>query len=142
MNAKMDSSNRNPAVHGGSFKIINRVRIVIQGQVRGGKNNMIVTQEGLHFPRPTFRRWRDDAVMQIFTQYYTATPVFTEPCSARILYMAGDRRKRDIPAVMDAIWHVLERALLVADDSLIRNVEWRSAYDKAEPRVEIELWEE
>jgi len=124
------------------MKIINRVRIVIHGQVRGGKNNMIVTRKGLHFPRPTFRRWRDDAVMQICSEYYTATPIFTKPVSARVYYVAGDKRKRDIPAVMDAIWHVLERALVVADDSLIRNVEWRSAYDKAEPRVEIELWEE
>jgi len=116
------------------------IRIIIQGQVRGGKNNMIVTRKGLHFPRPEWKRWRDDAVMQVQRMFRVDEPVFTEPCSARILYVAGDRRRRDMPAVMDAIWHVLERARIVADDSLIQHIsEWVMEYDKQNPRFEIEL---
>jgi Holliday junction resolvase RusA-like endonuclease len=113
------------------------IALTIQGQIRGGKNNMLVLRNGMHIPRPEWRRWRDDAVAQIRRQY--AGSALAAPCSARIRYYAGDAKRRDVPAIMDAIWHALERAGVVEDDYLIQQVRWETALDRARPRCEIEL---
>lgn len=97
---------------------------------------MSITRTGIHYPKAGFRVWRNDAVFQ--AKMHRHKRIETQ-CSAVVNYYAGDKRRRDVPAIMDAIWHVLERAGVVSDDCLITNVNWRSRYDKANPRVEIEL---
>jgi Holliday junction resolvase RusA-like endonuclease len=113
------------------------VTITIRGQVKGGKNNMGVTKTGIHFPRKPFKLWRDDAVKQVASQHNQ--PTIIEPCKATIEYYAGDRKRRDIPAILDGIWHVLERAGVVLDDSLIKSVYLTGGYDKANPRAVVRL---
>jgi len=54
-------------------------------------------------------------------------------------YLAGDKRRRDNPAIVDAIFHVLEKAGVVADDTLIWPVASSRGYDKENPRAEITL---
>jgi len=111
----------------------------IQGQVRGGKNGMGVTRTGRHYAKPLFRAWRDDATRQVQDQLPAGWKPVTEPLNIRLDYYAGDKRRRDMPAVLDAVWHVLERAGLVADDTLLWAAESARHLDKSQPRVEITL---
>ena len=112
-----------------------RLVLRLNGQVRGGKNGMGVTRTGRHYAKPTFARWRDDAVRQINTQFI-AVPIAV-PCNVRLDYVAGDKRRRDMPAVLDAVWHVLEKAGVVADDTLLWAVQSSRSYDKAAPGCTI-----
>lgn len=117
------------------------ISITIPGQARGGKNNVIVTRSGHRFPNKVYAAWRDKAVMQVKGQYRGKT-CFTVPCFANIRYWKGDLRRRDVPAIMDGIWHVLERAGVVKDDCLLEDVQWESMpVDRKEPRVTIEIGE-
>ena len=110
--------------------------IVIHSQVRGGKNNMGITRTGRHYPNKKFKEWRDDAVLQVLTHKFS---MITEPCVAEIDYFAGDRRRRDVPAILDALFHVLERAGVVKDDCLIEDLIFKKHYDKENPKVIIKL---
>ena len=98
---------------------------------------MIVTRTGMHFPKPEWAKWRNDAVYQI-TEQFTATMIEYE-CKAYIHYFAGDKKRRDVPAVIDSIWHCLEKAGVMKDDCLIKSVDFVGGYDKENPRAEIQL---
>ena len=119
------------------------VEFHLSGQVRGGKNNMVVTRSGGHFPRKLFKNWRDDACIQIAAQlpgdFDFASAYFTEPVSAIIIHRASDRGRHDIPAILDALFHVLERAGIVADDSLIKQLSYGEIYSKENPGADIVL---
>lgn len=88
----------------------------IKGQIRGGKNNMGVTKNGFHFPNKKFVEFRNMVVNQIKEQYHG------EPLDKKyyvaIKYVAGDRRKRDLPMIIDSLWHCLVRAGVFKDDCL------------------------
>ena len=113
--------------------------IKIHGQIRGGKNNMVVTRGGLHFPKPEWAKWRDLAVALVQVQLSGDWNPISKPVNVRVTYVAGDRRRRDCPAIFDAVWHVLEKAGVVADDTLLWPVESSRSYDKDSPRCEIEF---
>ena len=98
---------------------------------------MGVTRTGRHYAKPTFKRWRDDAVRQIQNQIPVGFRQIFEPCKVRLDYVAGDKRRRDMPAVLDAVWHVLEKAGMVKDDTLLWAVQSSRSYDKAAPGVTI-----
>jgi Holliday junction resolvase RusA-like endonuclease len=98
---------------------------------------MGVTKSGRHYAKPTFKRWRDDAVRQIHPQLPFPWTAIAVPCNVRLDYVAGDKRRRDMPAVLDAVWHVLEKAGVVADDTLLWAVQSSRSYDKAAPGVTI-----
>ena len=112
-----------------------RLVLRLKGQVRGGKNGMGVTRTGRHYAKPTFARWRDDAVRQIHEQFI-GEPIAV-PCNVRLDYVAGDKRRRDMPAVLDAVWHVLEKAGVVKDDTLLWAAQSSRSYDKSAPGVTI-----
>jgi len=112
-----------------------RLVLRLKGQCRGGKNGMGVTRTGRHYAKPVFKRWRDDAVRQIHEQFI-GEPIAV-PCKVRLDYVAGDKRRRDMPAVLDAVWHVLEKSGVVADDTLLWAVQSSRSYDKAAPGVTI-----
>jgi Holliday junction resolvase RusA-like endonuclease len=114
-------------------------RIVITGQIRGGKNNINITRSGRRFPNPAWATWRDDAVMQVKAQIPFGFQTLTEPVNIRLDYYAGDRRRRDCPAVLDAVWHVLEKAGVVKDDMLLWPSQSSRSYDKLNPRCVIEF---
>lgn len=114
--------------------------LTFTGQIRGGKNNMIVTRKGLHFPKPEWAKWRDAAVAQIRAQLPFGFAAYDQPLTDEIDYYAGDKRRRDRPAVLDAVWHVLEKAGVVTDDTLLRDsIGYRVHYDKSNPRLIIHL---
>lgn len=123
--------------------------LVLRGQIRGGKNQMIVLRNGMHVPNASFRKWRDDAIGQVKAQVqskeYASNLVYGKdmsksPIKATLWYWKGDLRRRDVPAIIDAIWHVLERSGIVADDCLIEDVDFKSmGLSRTEPKVEIRL---
>jgi len=107
----------------------------LTGQVRGGKNNMGRTKTGKSFPKKAFADWRAEAIRQIKTQF-TGEPIAV-PCNVRLDYVAEDRRRRDFPAICDALWHALERAGVVEDDTLLWPAQSSRSYDKAAPGCTI-----
>lgn len=116
------------------------MRIIIHGQIRGGKNNINITRTGHRYPNPVWAKWRNQVVKEISSQLTRSFKTIDKPCSAIILYYRGDLRRRDVPASLDSILHCLERANVVADDSLVVNVNWQSMnLDRVNPRAEIYL---
>lgn len=113
--------------------------LVIHGQVSGGKNSMGVTQTGRHYAKAPFKRWREAAMAEIASQLPKRFEPFSTETLVTMGYYAGDKRRRDEPAIKDAVWHVLERAGVVHDDCLLWTTHsWRN-YDKQNPRVELWL---
>ena len=112
-----------------------RLVLRLSGQVRGGKNNMGRTKTGMSFPKKAFADWRAEAIRQIKAQFH-GEPIAV-PCNVRIDYVAEDRRRRDFPAICDALWHALERAGVVTDDTLLWPAQSSRSYDKAAPGVTI-----
>ncbi len=103
---------------------------IIEGQIRGGKNNMIVTRSGLHFPKKEWAKWRDEKVSTLKSQLPLNWSPISIPCDMHLSYLAGDKRRRDNPAIVDAIFHVLEKAGVVTDDTLVWPVASSRGYDK------------
>jgi len=69
---------------------------------------------------------------------------FALPVDVEINYWTGDRRRRDAPGIIDALWHLLERCGVVSDDAHLGGFERSIVYkncglDKANPRVEITI---
>ena len=112
-----------------------RLILRLTGQVRGGKNNMGRTKTGKSYPKKLFADWRAEAIRQIRTQFH-GEPIAV-PVNVRIDYVAEDRRRRDFPAICDALWHALERAGVVKDDTLLWPAQSSRSYDKAAPGVTI-----
>jgi Holliday junction resolvase RusA-like endonuclease len=98
-------------------------KLHLHGQIHGGKNNMCITRTGRHYPNPKFVIWRDDMFRQIKEQF----PLGIATIGSRFLkwsfeYTPSDNRRRDVPAILDSIFHVMERAFIVKDDCLIKNI--------------------
>jgi len=115
------------------------ITLFIPGQVRGGKNNMIVTRTGLRFPKPEWAKWRDEMISVVKSQLPNDWKPIETPCSVRLAYIAGDKRRRDQPAIIDALWHVLEKAGVVTDDTLLWVNKSTRDYDKERPCCVVEI---
>ena len=114
-----------------------RLVLRLKGQVRGGKNNMGRTKTGKSYPKKLFADWRAEAIRQIRAQLPSGWTPIAVPVNVRIDYVAEDRRRRDFPAICDALWHALERAGVVSDDTLLWPAQSSRSYDKAAPGVTI-----
>jgi Holliday junction resolvase RusA-like endonuclease len=114
--------------------------ITLPGQIRGGKNNMVVTRTGRHFPRPEWAKWRDAMVTHVKRQLPVDWQPIAVPVNVRLDYAAGDKRRRDQPAIIDAIFHVLEKAGVVTDDTLIWITESSRCYDKTRPGAVVKIF--
>lgn len=91
--------------------------ITINSQIRGGKNNMIVTRTGHRFPKKEWAQWRDATVAEIRSQIPRGWKPIDHPVNITIDYRASDNRRRDMPAILDSIFHCLEKAGFCADDT-------------------------
>lgn len=107
--------------------------LVFTGQILGGKNNIIVTRTGKRFPNAKWAKWRNEQVNVIKAQLPKDFVTINAPVDIRLDYVTGDHRRRDMPAVVDAIFHVLEKAGVVADDTLLWVVISTRTYDKSNP---------
>ena len=114
-----------------------RLVLRLKGQVRGGKNNMGHTKTGKSYPKKLFADWRAEAIRQIRAQLPSGWTPIAVPCNVRLDYVAEDRRRRDFPAICDALWHALERAEVCVDDTLLWPAQSSRSYDKAAPGVTI-----
>lgn len=123
-----------------SFREEHRLmKIVLNGQIPSGKNSVKTTRTGHRYPNQRFVGWREDAFCQIREQvpHYKA---FSGPTMALFSYFPGDLRRRDVPGMVDALFHVLERFGLIVDDSLFQQVCWvQMPIDRDKPRVVINL---
>ncbi len=118
------------------------ILIKINGQIKGGKNNMLITRSGKHYPKPSYQIWREEVLWQIKQQY--KGPPIDKPLNVKIRYYASDKRRRDLPAWIDSLWHCLEKAGVVTDDKFLGGVgtvtRIESVYYPDQPGVEIELY--
>lgn len=100
---------------------------------------MIVLRNGMHIPKKEWAAWRDDCLAQLLVQ--GPFKLLEKDCYVVAKYWAGDLRRRDVAGMMDAICHVLERAKIVRDDSLLKTWCWFSMHDKSNPRLELSIEE-
>lgn len=119
----------------------------ISGQIYGGKNNMKISKTGRHYPNKSWSIWRDSKVYEVKQQLKKLKDfdTITEPVSVEIHYTNGDNRRRDIPAIIDSIWHILEKCNVVSDDTLLGNPNFlffHRGLDKKNAGVEIIIGEE
>lgn len=117
--------------------------LVLLGQCPSGKNQVIITRTGKRFPNKRFKDWRELAVAQIKKQLVIKEP-WDKPISVIIDYYPGDNRRRDVPGIIDALWHVLEKANIVTDDKHLGGRDHTVVFnqfgvDKDNPRLEISL---
>lgn len=117
------------------------MKFILSGQVPSGKNAMQVTRTGRHYPLKRFTDWRDKAEVQIRAQVGYPNAQETA-CKAVFAYFPGDLRRRDVPGMIDALFHLFERMEIVKDDALIKDVTWITfQMDRKSPRVIVELVE-
>ena len=100
----------------------------IKGQIRGGKNSILINRSGHRYPNPKWAKWRDTVIRGI--QDTLKSPVngllIDKPCRMRVIYTPNDLKRRDMPAMLDSILHILEKVRLIKDDCLITDLEWIS----------------
>lgn len=113
------------------------LQIVIRNQIRGGKNNIIITRTGRRFPKPEWAKWRDDAVRQVKAQLPANWTPISQHTGVILNYYAGDEKRRDQPGIIDAVWHVMEHAGVVTDDFYLWAEQSRRTIDRENPRAEI-----
>jgi len=98
---------------------------------------MMVTRSGLHFPKPEWARWRNETVILIKEQLPEGWKPISEPFNVCLDYIAGDKRRRDMPAIIDSIFHCLEKAGVVEDDTLLWVTQSSRFYDKSKPMARL-----
>jgi len=113
----------------------------IVGQVAAGKNNIQTTKSGRRYPNKSFERWAKSAYRQIqLQQRQRPRYALTINLHIAIDYWPGDRRTRDIPAIVDAVFHVLEKMEVVENDRQFKSCDFREhAVTKTDPRVRMTL---
>ena len=119
-------------------------QVYFPGQCPSGKNSIQTTRTGHRYPKKRFVDWRDAAVLTAVRAIPKGTvgPLFKKPLplTITVYYVPGDARRRDVPGMLDALFHVLERAGVVEDDAQIQYVEWAThAIDRETPRVMVRL---
>lgn len=95
----------------------------LTGQMPSGKNSVVVRRDGKRFPSRRFSLWRDAALAEVARHKVPLRPI-EGPCHVTVWYTRGDDRRRDVPGMMDALCHLMERADIVRDDSLLVSWEW------------------
>ena len=118
-----------------------RRKYILLGQVRGGKNAIRTTKEGRRYPSKVFARWAQDAINQIREQD-TIKNTITIPLGISLDYIPGDNRIRDIPAILDAVFHALEGAEIVESDGQFRRIGHYCQHppNRDQPMVIVELF--
>lgn len=115
------------------------MKIIISGQIKGGKNNINTTKTGHRYPNKGWATWRDMAVYEVKKQLPKDFNAISKPVDVTLVYIAGDKRRRDMPAIIDSIFHVLEKAGVVEDDTLLWVTQSIRLYDKKAPMAVIKL---
>lgn len=110
----------------------------ISGQIHGGKNHIGITKTGKRYPKKEFVEFRNHALKDL-APYLQGEPPFEGPIRVYVGYCKSDRRRRDLPALIDGLWHVFERAAIVNDDSQFEELVWvRTLWDEPGVRITFE----
>jgi Holliday junction resolvase RusA-like endonuclease len=117
---------------------------IIKGPMVGGKNMIqtaFINGRKIRYPTQHFKVWRADVLRQIYSQRPGLNVLFKEPVWFNVVYTPADRRNRDMPGMMDALFHVLEHANVVADDGLFKEcLGWAELKpDPKNPGLKIEI---
>jgi len=94
--------------------------------------------------------WRDDALWQLKSQIIKFKgdgyrfPI-DKPICVSIHYWTKDKHRRDAPSIIDALWHVLEKAGIVTDDRYLGGEDCTLIFnhmgiDKDNPHILLDLW--
>lgn len=111
-----------------------------QVQVRGVWNPKTRKHRYHKYPNARFETWRARAMSQLMQQGIQRH-TYTIPLGVEIAYTPGDRRVRDIPGMMDALWHVLQKVGFVDDDKQFRAVIWtEQPVSKTDAGVVMDFW--
>lgn len=92
---------------------------VLAAQIPSGKNAVQITRTGKRYPNERFKAWRDAALAQIGD-----ARSFEGPVAMAVAYTPRDKIRRDVPGLLDALCHLIERAGIVHDDAQVKNVAW------------------
>lgn len=114
----------------------------ITGQCPSGKNAITITRSGVRFPNKRFVKWREDGLSQLRETFKDITKGYTQPVNICVRYWAGDKRRRDVPGIIDALWHLVEKAGIINDDTNLGGRGCTTIFQnmgvlKGEARVEI-----
>ena len=102
---------------------------LLSGKLPSGKNQIQTAYRNgrvLRYPNKRFKLWRDTSMKQLLEQHclrQKGWPIRT-PCGLVVDYVPGDARTRDLSGMLDALFHLLEKAGLVANDGLIQQCKW------------------
>ncbi len=77
--------------------------------------------------------------MVVRVRSQTAIRGLSDPLKVVIAYIPEDARRRDCPAIIDSIWHVLEHAGIIKDDCLLEDVDFKR-YPKDKERAGATVW--
>jgi Holliday junction resolvase RusA-like endonuclease len=114
--------------------------LVIAGQIKSGKNRILITRTGHRYPPKEFKAWRDGVVGDLVKQW--KQPSVTVPVRLYCQYWPGDRRTRDVSGMADALFHVLVKAGVLKDDGLVWDLLWyRQPMNRKGPKVLITITE-
>lgn len=114
-------------------------------QLKSGKNRVLTTRTGHRYPPKAFKAWRDGMVADIGRQVHNKiVPLpFVKPVHLVVRYVPGDRIRRDVAGMLDALCHVLERAGIVLDDSQVQRVTWvTQTMERGQARCVVTLEEQ
>ena len=82
-----------------------KIELTINSIIRGGKNNMLVSRSGHHYPNKAWASWRDMIVDHIRSMKIISNPIEVD-CKLIVNYWSGDKRRRDLPAMIDSLYHI------------------------------------
>lgn len=112
----------------------------LNGWMVSGKNSVKGDPvDGHKYPNPRFEKWRNMMSRQVWVQRQGLKVLFKKPTRVefRVDYWRGDNRRRDIPGMMDALFHLMECCNIVEDDAqFVRCLGWEPHdMDRTNPRL-------
>jgi len=130
------------------------VTITLRGQMPSGKGMIqtaVIRGRLMRYPNPRFKAWRVKAFQEMQNQR-GRWPRLEEVARVSVRYYPGDRIRRDVPGIIDALCHLLEYCPVcrkknktcnipfVADDSLLAHWDWKTMdLDRENPRIEFTI---
>lgn len=113
------------------------VMFTLKGQMKSGKNLVQVTRTGQRYPKKGFKVWRDAMLKQI-----PKDAPFEGPVALTVDYVPGDLLRRDVPGILDALCHLLEKGGVLYDDAQVKNVNWHQwPLDREHPKCRVTIQE-
>lgn len=113
---------------------------LIAGQMKSGKNRVLITRKGRRYAPKSFAQWRDVVVEQLEHQKTNGSYPITSTVSLECEYTPGDSRTRDVDGMLGALLHVIVKAGLLVDDGLVWAVTWRRMeMDREKPGLRFTL---